>query len=376
MKNEIFVELFRFNASTDYLPYYQKHTLLYKDNETINDLLNQMNKIETFGFSENMNLKVNDVYVNASVLLSEMVARFGDEIRLDPISEFRAQKDLQIDRSDFIQKLSFIENYIEAGENIEYRKSTELAYYASNTLNYNRDYIGDHVLIIAAELIEKDFTLKNELMELLVNAENGIWFHTSLENRLLDSAQEEKIQKLIYMAKEYIKPTCKVAKKVASFFDKEDKRSFEEENISSASNISQDFSGFNIAAYHGVKETGLSALIEDSRAKCVDFPSSKEDLASHSALSDEDFSYKIAGDILIQAKDNNADFILVKNDRTKEFFDQNQAKMEKLAGRDLSMSIVSQDQFIQLLEGEKDKEKLGFNSHKVEISFLSNKKVF
>lgn len=376
MKNEIFVELFRFNASTDYLPYYQKHTLEYNDNATINDLLTQMNKIEAFGFNENMNLKVNDAYVNASVLVSEMVAKFGDEIRLDPISEFRAQKDLQIDRSDFIDKLSLIENYIDAGENIAYRKSTELAYYASNTLNYNKDYIGDHVLLIAADLIEKDFTLKNELMELLVNVENGIWFHTSLENRLLSNEQEKKIQKLMYLAKEYIKPTRKLAKKVASFFEKEDKRCFEETNISSASNISQDFSGFNIAAYHGVKETNLSTLIESSQARCVGFPSSKEDLAPHSALSDENFSYKIAGDILMQAKDNNADFILVKNDKTKEFFDQNQKKMEKLAGRDLGMSIVSQDQFIQLLEGEKDKEKLGLNNHTVEVSFITNKRVF
>ena len=215
------------------------------------------------------------------------------------------------------------------------------------------------------------------------------WFETTGEiltpdadRRMADKTyrkhneEEDKIQKLIYMAKEYIKPTYKLAKKVASFFDKEDKRCFEETNVSSASNVSQDFSGFNIAAYHGVKETNLSALIESSQARYVEFPSSKEDLASHSALSDEDFSYKIAGDILMQAKDNNADFMLVKNDKTKEFFDKNQTKMEKLTGRDLGVSIVSQDQFIQILEGEKDKEKLGFNSHKVEVSFLSNKRIF
>ena len=376
MKNEIFIELFRFNAQTDYLPYYQKHTLHYSDTDTINDLLIYMNTIEAFGFNENMNLKVNDLYTNASVLVSDMVKRFGNELRLDSVSEFRAQKDLLIDRSDFIEKLSLLDTYMDAETNIGYRKSTELAYYASNTLNYNRDYIGDHVLIIAADIIEKKFELKNDILEILTSVENGIWLHTSIENRINCKVDEAKIQKLIYLAKEYIKPTCKVQKKIASFFAKEEEACFEEASIVSTSGVAQDFSGFNIAAYHGVKETGLEELISESKAVSIQIPSGKEDLASDSALSDENFTYKIAGDILMEAKDANADFILVKNEITKEFFDKNQKKMEKLTGRELGLSVVSQDQFVQLLQGEKDAGKLGFNDHKVEVSFLSNKRVF
>ena len=376
MKSDIFIELFRFNAKTDYLPYYQKYTLQYSEHDTVNDLLNQMNAIEAFGFDENCNLKVNTVYVKADILVSTLVAKFSNEIKIDPISELRAMKDLQIDRSDFLDKLSLVSSYIEAGDNIAYRKSTELAYYASNTLNYNRDYIGDHVLIIAADLIEKNFELKNEIIELLINEENGIWYHTSLENRLLDDSVEVKISKLMYMALEYIKPRTKLAKKVASICNKTSIESFEDSSTPTVSTVAQDFSGFNIAAYHGVKETSLAALISEAKASHIAIPSSKEDLASASALCDDDFSFKIAGDILMQAKDNNADFILVKNDKTKEFFDKNQAKMEKLVGRELRMSVVSQDQFIMLLEGEKDLSKLGFNNHKVDVSFLSNKRVF
>jgi len=376
VNNEIFIELFRFNAQTDYLPYYQKHTLEYSDNDTINDLLNQMNDIEAFGFNENMNLKVNDLYTNASALVKDMVERFGYELKIDSISEFRAQKDLLIDRSDFIEKMSLLDAYMDAETNIAYRKNTELTYYASNTLNYNRDYIGDHVLVIAAELIEKKFELKNEILDILTSVENGIWFHTSIENRLDCKIDEGKIQRLIYLAKEYIKPRCRVQEKINSFFKKEVLPSFEEASTSTLTKVSQDFSGFNIAAYHGVEETALESLICDSKAVSIQIPSATEDLACDSILSDENFSFKIAGDILMQAKDNNADFILVKNERTKEFFDQNQDKMQKLTGRDLGMSIVSQDQFVQLLQGEKDAVKLGFNEHKIEVSFLSNKRVF
>lgn len=371
MKSELFVELFRFNAQTDYLPYYQKHTLEYSKNDTVNDLLNKMNETEAFGYNENCNLKVNDLYINASEKVTDIIARCGNEIQINPISEFRAKKDLQIDRSDFIDKLSLIEDYISAEQNIAYRKSTELAYYASNTLNYNRDYIGDHVLIIAADLIEKCFELKNEILNKLINVDNGLWYHTSLENRMLSDKEEKKIQKVIYLASEYIKPRSKVAKRVASFCDKKSIYDFETSTAVSASSVSQSFDGFNIAAYHGVQQSSLKALIEVSDASYVDIVSNKEDLASHSVLTDENFSYKIAGDILMQAKDNNADFVLVKNEATRAFFDKNQGKMERIIGRDLGISVISQGQFVQLLEGEKDSSKLGFDDHKVKVSFFS-----
>ncbi len=370
MKRELFIELFRFNAQTDYLPYYQKHTIEYSENNTVNDLLGKMNALEAFGYDENCNLKVNDLYINAKEKVTEIVARCGNAIQINPISEFRAKKDLQIDRSDFIDKLSLIEDYIDAEQNIAYRKSTELAYYASNTLNYNRDYIGDHVLIIAADLIEKRFELKNEILDKLINVDNGLWYHTSLQNRMLSDEQEKKIQKLIYLALEYTKPRTKIAKKIASFCDRKSINDFETSSVAATSSVSQSFEGFNIAAYHGVQKSQLTALIESSKASYVDITSNKEDLASHSVMSDENFSYKIAGDILMQAKDNNADFILVKNETTKVFFDKNQAKMERLIGRDLGISVVSQDQFVRLLEGEKDSSKLGFDDHKVKVSFF------
>jgi succinate dehydrogenase/fumarate reductase-like Fe-S protein len=370
VKNELFVELFRFNEQTDYLPYYQKHTLEYSENDTVNDLLDRMNKIEAFGYDENCNLKVNDLYINASEDVAKIVERCGNEIQINPISEFRVKKDMQIDRSDFVEKLSLIDDYIGAEQNIAYRKSTELAYYASNTLNYNRDYIGDHVLIIAADIIEKRFELRNEIIEKLISEENGLWYHTSLENRMLCDEQEKKIQKLIYLAQEHIKPRSKISKRIASLCAKKSVQDFESASSVSLSSVSQSFSGFNIAAYHGVQASQLEELIAKSNASYVDIPSKNDDLASHSVLMDENFSYKIAGDILMQAKDNNADFVLVKNEATKNFLDKNQPKIEKIAGRELGVSIVSQDQFVQLLEGEQDISKLGFNDHKVKISFL------
>jgi len=322
VKREIYVELFRFNEQTDYLPYYQKHTLEYSEGETINDLLKKMNEIDAFGFDENCNLKVNELYINAAEQVTTVVKRCGNDIQINPISEFRVKKDLQIDRSDFIDKLALLEEYISAEENIAYRKSTELAYYASNTLNYNRDYIGDHILIIAADLIEKSFELKNTILDKLINVDNGIWYHTSIANRMLSTEQEEKIQKVIYLALQYIKPSSKLAKKLAGLGKKKPLKNFEETSRVLAPKVVQSFDQFNIAAYHGTESSQLTELIKASKASHVEIPSQNEDLASHSVLIDENFSFRIASDIIMQAKDNNADFILVKNEATKEFFDK------------------------------------------------------
>ncbi len=371
MKREIHIELFRFNEQTDYLPYYQKHLLDYSEDDTINDLLIKMDRIDAFGFDENCNLKVNELYINAREKVTSIVQRCGNVIQINPISEFRAKKDLKIDNSDFIDKLSLIQEYISAEENIAYRKSTELAYYASNTLNYNRDYIGDHVLIIAADLIEQRFEIKNSILQKLIDHENGIWFHTSLANRMLSGDVEAKIQKVIYLANQYIKPSSRLAKKLASFCDKKSIKNFEESGAAKIpKKVVQPFDGFNIALYSGVEESPLKNLIDASKASYIQIPSYSEDLAPYSVRVDENFSYRIAADILVQAKDNNADFVLVKNDVTREFFDKNQNKMQKIAGRELGLSVISQDQFIQLLEGEKNTQRLGFDKHKVKVSFL------
>ncbi len=371
MRRKLNIELFRFNKETDYLPYYQKHALEYSEDDTFNDLLNKISDIEPFGFDENCNLKVNELYINANESVSTVVQRCGSDIQINPISEFRATKDLQIDRSDFLEKLSLLSEYITAEENIRYRKSTELAYYASNTLNYNRDYIGDHVLIVAADLIENKFELKNEILEKLINTDNGIWYHTSIANRVMNTELEEKIQKVIYLALQYIKPKSKISQKIAMLCKKKDIKDFESSSTVAASKVVQSFDAFNIAAYHGTGESQLSELIDAAKASYIQIPSQKEDLASHSSLIDENFSYKIAGDILLQAKDNNADFILVKNETTKEFFDKNQRKMEKIAGRELGMSVLSQEQFVQLLEGERDTSKLGLHQHKVPVTLFT-----
>lgn len=358
MTTEVHVELFRFDAKADYLPYYKKYTIEYKPEDTVLDLLNKINSIEKFVYDPavDFNLKINNLYLRADELISDVVEKTSNEFRIEPISIYRSLNDLVSDKRDYIEKVLLFKEYITPVEMDEYIKSYELDYFASNTYDKNRSYIGDHAVLIAADIIERMPKLKKEILDLISSEENGIWYHTSLQNRVLnyDINKEHKIQSLLAMLP-----------KVAY------------SGISANSNIklgdvkiSQSFEGFNIAEFEGVNKNSCASLIKESNAKYIELSFSKEDLAPYSTLVSRDFSLKIAGEILLEAKDNNADFLIVRGKSDLMLFDGEQKKIEKTMNREIDLVVISQDQFKMLLEGEKNRTTLGFDKHKVKVSFL------
>ena len=155
MKLEI--SLFKFDKNSDYLPYYTKHYLKIKDEKNILDILNTINKTAKLGFEKNsdFDLVINGVFVKASITLEEVVANFGKEITIEPISIRRACNDLLIDDNDFREKITILKDLAQEEDKLEYLKLKPY-FYASNTLNYKNDYIGDAILILAYDLIKKN----------------------------------------------------------------------------------------------------------------------------------------------------------------------------------------------------------------------------
>ena len=358
MQTKIFIELFRFDAKTDYLPYYKKYNLKYKESERVVDLLTKINETDNFDFDDSIdcNLKVNGYYLSSHELIKDVVEKTGNEIIIEPISTQRAIKDLVIDKDDFLEKIHLFDDYLTKEQKVEYFEKYQLEYYASNTLNFNKEYIGDHALLIAADIIDAKPELKESVLKIISNKNNGIWYHTSLKNRLFkyDSNEEKRIQKLFDMLPQIKEP----------IFIQEDIK------ITEPANIAQEFAGFNIASYEGTNSQPLASIIEKSKAAHVNIPAKNEDLALASKFADKQFTYKIAGEILLQAKDNNADFLIVSDEKLIELFDGSQKIIEKSVGREINMPIISQKQFSLLLEGEKSSSKLGFDTHKTKIPFL------
>lgn len=325
------IKLFKFDNKTDYLPYYKTYNLKLKDMQTINDVLNTVYNIEKFSYlkDELFFLKVNNIFISSDALISEVITQ-SNALLIEPLSIKRAINDLIIDTKDYQDKLSFLDAYLNTQEKdlIIKEKRYMLEYYASNTLYFNDDYIGEHVLFLASELIQNDPTLKEELST-LVDVEDGIRIRTSLEHRILNDNEEKNL-----------------------FFN----------DVTLNSKITQYFDNFNIALYCSLNNSIFEDIITRSNATYVELLSKHFDIPKSS----KKVSYLMAGNILLEAKDNNADFLIVNDKEELQLFDAQQKNIEKAMGREINLPVLTRNEFIQLLQGDKQ-----LSSRKVKIPFVA-----
>lgn len=355
MENQLFIKLFRFNPKTDYLPYYKQYNLEFTSNDTFNDLLAKINSLEPFGFKgvENFGIKVNNLFLKTTTTIKEIVEKTSNELVIEPVSTYRAIHDLTINNNDFFEKLVIFDKYLTIEQQQTYAKELQLYYYASNSLNIHKEYIGDHCAIIASDIIKNKPQLKKEIFSILSDKDTGIWYHTSLMKRVhnIDECQHEKIEQLL----------LEITKT---------KNTSKTEFLDDITDVAQEFSDFNIAVYDKNSTGALKKIVQNSKATYIDTLTQNDDLALHSLQADKQFTYRLAGQVLLDAVDNNADFIIVNDSDSFTLFDNNQKDIACTIGRDIDLPIVTAKQFNKMLNGEKDQVKLGFDKHKVSISFL------
>ncbi|PIF03688.1 MAG: hypothetical protein CSA86_05005 [Arcobacter sp.] len=352
------IKLFRFNHSVDYLPYYKTYTIQYTQNESVYDILNKINKLEQFSYNkkEHCNVNINNYFVSAEVLITDIVAYLGSELTINPISLYRATNDLIINTADYEEKLELFDKYLTNEQIKEFSNKYILEYYASHTLLINKDYIGDHSLLIADEIISNNPEYSKEILQILTNKDTGILYHTSLEDRLFQNRYNVELvyKKLLSIIPEY-----------KNLDTNDEKKS----TINTDIEISQYFKGFNIALYNQ-QGCSFSKIICKSRATYIQLNSRQYDLAFHSLLVNNKFLLQIAGEILLEAKDKNADFLIVKDEKDLSIFDGMQKKIAAIVNREINLPVLTQLEFEMLLLGEKNISKMGLNKHKIKIQFL------
>lgn len=326
------IKLFKFDSKTDYLPNYKNYSINTSKLNTLNDLLEEIYSIEKFEFinNEDFFLQVNSQFTSSNAFLHEVLDN-SNELVIEPLSIKRALHDLIIDTKDYQNKFDLLDAYISESEKetLIKEKMYMLEYYASNTLNFHEDYIGEHVVLLGLDIAKKDPTLKDEIFNLL-NGEDGIINKSSLKYRILNYPEKK------------------------------------EENTKDTFEVVQSFENFNIALYYGLNPNTFEHVIKQSNATFVDIKSKNFDIP----MSAKKLSYLMAGTILLDAIDNNADFLLVNSQEDLSLFDAQQKQIEKVMGREINLPVLTRGQFIKLLEGEKDKNTLGLNIHKVTIPFL------
>jgi len=116
-------KVFRFNADKDYLPYYEDYNMEVTSEEVVLDILNRIKWDHDGSFSYRRScrhgicgacaIKVNGRSTLAcKESMNDMVALFGNELTIEPLSKKRAVKDMIIDKGDFWEKHDAIKPYL------------------------------------------------------------------------------------------------------------------------------------------------------------------------------------------------------------------------------------------------------------------------
>ena len=82
------------------------------------------------------------------------------------------------------------------------------------------------------------------------------------------------------------------------------------------------------------------------------------------------YAKTLASSILLDLFDNAADFVVVCDARSFIMFDTYQKECEKIAGRDINLTVLTLPQLLLMALGETNKTKLGLNAHKVPATLI------
>lgn len=360
MKLEI--SLFRFDKDSDYLPYYTKNFIKVKNQKNLLDILNTIEQENSFGYKNSLdfNVVVNGVFLNVDISIDKLVNSFGKDLTIEPISIRRSHTDLLINEDDFNDRLKILSKFIDEDDKKAY-ETYKIYFYASNSINLEYNYIGDSLLLLAYDLIEKNSSLEEDILKELSSHDFGAQYHTSLEDRVYNF--DKTIENKISIIKKKLNLT-KDIKEQEFFLERKNFINFGK--YEEPKEIKYDFKNFNLAYYQGssVDEECLE-LLSKLDAKILNLDSMKYSIPLDTFHINPEFSLKIAGMILLDAFDNAADLVIVDNDEIFKLFDSNRKKLYEQTGREIIIPIIHKNELSQLVSGEHVLAKETLNKHKI-----------
>ncbi len=386
---------FFFNAETDFLAYYRNHEIKIDDSKKLIDVLEEVQKRdEIFEYpKDDTQLVINGVSVKGSLDIKKAVELFGSTWTIDPISTYRAIKDLVIDDSDFIQKHEILAPFIEDDKDFEYYKSLKPIYYASSGLDYSQYYMGDSMFIYAHYLIKRYPAKKAEILKAIDKPE-GIWMFEKECSMYPLSKNMDEIEALkeefpVVGIKGYNDEQMEYYNKaedlIATHFgvEKDEDCALETivDNITIEKVVEQlkyPFDNFSVAFYAGsfecesVVEVQKAAeeLLTALGAKVVKFANSDVADGFDVVAYNKTIGYKKAGNIVLDAYDSGAEILVVDNRESHFMLDQKVKECEKAVGREIHIPVLNISQMVALAIGLTNKEKLGLDFHKIKPEFI------
>lgn len=334
---EIDIKAFFFNSETDYLPYYKNFSFALDNDTKLVDVLKLIKeKNPDFSYpEENLIFRVNELMVTGDEKVSDIVKELGNELIIDPALTYRSNNGLILNNSDFLhQYRSLFSGHNTTKEDLAYYLTLYPVHYASETFNYNHEYIGDAILLLAHKMIiENGSEFKDKILEAINDEFTGIRCCEYENNIFKGEDYSYKINELKAMLN---------LKESPSLTDKLSALTLSKKNH----DLEESLEGTNIALYVGDKNSSeitekIKAEAKENNINFIDFKMSTKKAGQTIIDSYKEQAYKKAGTILLDALDSGADTLLCSKDSDVDFFQSVISNCEREHGRDIELKIIS-----------------------------------
>ncbi|MDR0666439.1 MAG: DUF5644 domain-containing protein [Campylobacteraceae bacterium] len=182
------VKIFRFNAKSDFLPYYKNYEIFVDKDDTLLDILIGVKKQDKeFVFPDNrfIGVRVNSFAASLNIQIKTLIKFLKTNIlTIEPLSEFYAVNDLDMDTSVFLKQLTYFETFINEDDKEQYKELISY-YFASPIIEFEREYFGDSFMLFAMFLIKKYPHKRDDILRIAADEKRGIWLHVSVKNTML-----------------------------------------------------------------------------------------------------------------------------------------------------------------------------------------------
>lgn len=334
------VEIFRFDPKKDVLAYFKPYFLEISDFANLNELFAHIKKIDPYFHPVDGFVKVNGMVTSTTKPLINLYEKFGDELKITPLSEQRAVLDLKINDDDFWDKFKPFAKFCEKMDR-EFYASLKPYFYADFVKDYEPDFIGAAAIILASHLYKKE---KDDEILRLISGKNGILIACELDDFIFDGS--EIYTKAINFFKEILGV---------------DKPKNLKNELSDIKNLSK-FKNFKIAVKDKIP-VNLNSFKSNFIELNIKFPCGFELIDANEKL-----ALNLASQIVFAAFDSGAHFLLASDEVEFYMFDTLAKKLEKFSNRSLQdFYILRVGEFIDL---ENAKISSSLKEHKLNVNLI------
>jgi len=348
MSQDLTLKAFFFNAKTDYLPYYKNFTITLPDDAVAKDILTEIkSQNETFTFPAlNLVFKINNLVVEEETRVAEIVMKLGSELKIDPVNSYRSNNGLIINDDDFMKSFELLAPYAST-EDKEYYKTLYALHYASETENFDREYIGDAILILAHKMITTGNEHKEEILKAITSVHSGL-MDCEYENNLFNAQDHSKtIASLKAMVNDDSNEHPSLIDMIKARFDKVNISQKKPIQSKRESIIIANLVDKHIAHYAGsASHDEMHALIQKSGLKGIHFPRSNKLSGQSIFKENRTLALTKAGTTLLDAFDAGAEVLVIEDKASYDMFTQYFSEIEKVIGRKMiGLELISSEDF-------------------------------